>query len=240
MPAGMKDVMKYKLDAQASGFLKHATMSHTLAPRACVVAILLNAIFLMGCSSRLPALKPPNFNPQSASASAMEEYDKNGDGKIDKSELKSAPGINSIKEEVDANGDGAVTANEVADLIQERWLDTKGGIMRVAVEVLYRGKPLDGAIVTLEPEPFLADVLKGASGETDGEGYAPLAMAPEDMPHKNVRSGAAPGLYLVRISKEVDGKELLPAKYNTETTLGMEVAMRASYSPGPCVFRLKK
>ena len=226
----------YKLDAQASGFDKNIKQLHSLARRACVVACLL---LILGCSSRLPTLKPPKFDPESASAAAMEQYDENGDGKIDKDELKLAPGINSSKEEIDGNNDGAITADELATLIQERWLDAKGGIMRVAVEVSYRGRPLHGATITLEPEPFLADVLKGASGETDDNGYAPLAMAPEDMPHKNVRSGAAPGLYLVRISKEVDGEELLPAKYNTATTLGMEVAMRASYSPGPCVFKLK-
>jgi hypothetical protein len=32
------------------------------------------------------------------------------------------------------------------------------------------------------------------------------------------------GLYNVRISKIVGGKETIPSKYNTETTLGQEVA----------------
>ena len=33
-----------------------------------------------------------------------------------------------------------------------------------------------------------------------------------------------PGFYRVRISKVVDGKETVPAKYNTETILGHEEA----------------
>lgn len=210
---------------------------HALHKRVCFLFAL---IVLSGCTGQLPALKPPKFDPKSAAAAAMQEYDANADGKLDKDEIKSAPGINFVREEIDGNGDATVTAEEIEAMIQERWLDQKTGITRVAVEIKYRGHPVDGATVTLEPEPFLADVLKGASGETDDNGYAPLSMAPEDMPHKNVRSGVAPGLYLVRISKEVNGKELLPAKYNEETTLGIEVASRTSYSPGPCEFHLKK
>ena len=169
----------------------------------------------------------------------MAEYDADGDGILSASEVDHAPGIEFAKDRIDGDQDGSVTAAELRDFIQQRWVDADAGIVRVAVEVYHRRRPLEGATVTLEPEPFLQDVLKGASGETDSEGYAPLALAPEDIPHENVRSGVPPGLYLVRISKEVNGKELLPAKYNTETTLGIEVASRAAYGPGPCRIDLK-
>lgn len=204
--------------------------------------ILLAAALLMisGCRYRLPALKPPKFDPDGAAAAAMEQYDTNSDGQVDKTELKAAPGISFALGRIDANDDGSVTAEELSTMIQEKWLDAGGGIMRVSVEIYMNRRPLDGATVTFEPERFLGDVIHPAMGETDAAGYTPMSMAEEDMPHENVRSGVGPGLYLVRISKEVNGKEMVPAKYNTETTLGIEVATRASYMPGSARFDLKK
>ncbi len=94
-------------------------------------------------------------------------------------------------------------------------------------------------MVTFEPEQFLGDVIHPATGETDGNGYTPISMAAEHMPHPNVRSGVTPGLYLVRISKEVNGKEVVPAKYNSDTTLAIEIASR-TFGPGPVRFDLRK
>ena len=34
------------------------------------------------------------------------------------------------------------------------------------------------------------------------------------------------------------GQELIPARYNTQTTLGLEVALRARYKPGAARFVL--
>ena len=197
-------------------------------------------ILVAGCRYQLPALKPPKFDKEAASAAAMEQYDSNADGKIDKTELKSAPGISFSLDRIDTNENGEVTADEISDMIQEKWIDSGGGIMRVAVEVTLRNKPLSGATVTFEPEAFLGDVIHPATGETDETGYAAMSMALEHMPDENNRSGCKPGLYLVRISKEVDGKEIVPKKYNTETTLGVEVATRASYMPGAAQFNLRK
>lgn len=207
-----------------------------IARVACAIA----SCCLLGCTDQLPALKPPKFDPEGAASAAMSQYDANSDGKLDQAELKAAPGINFSKDGIDADGNGEITATELSTMIQEKWIDAGGGIMRVAVEVFYRGKRLHDATVTFEPEDFLSDVLHPATGKTDSEGYAPMSMALEDMPHPNVRSGVSPGLFLVRISKEVNGKELIPAKYNSETTLGIEVATRASYMLGPCRFDLKK
>lgn len=203
-----------------------------------IAALLL--VLAAGCRYQLPALKPPKFDKETASAAAMEQYDTNSDGKIDKTELKSAPGISFSVDRIDSNEDGEITAEEISDMIQENWIDAGAGIMRVAVEVTMRGRPLSGATVTFEPEAFLGDVIFPATGVTDDTGYAAMSMALENMPDKNNRSGCKPGLYLVRISKEVDGKELVPAKYNTETTLGVEVASRASYMPGAAQFDLRK
>ena len=79
--------------------------------------------------------------------------------------------------------------------------------------------------------------IRPASGLTRG-GTANLDVSDEDRPHPNAH-GAQHGLYLVRISKKVDGQETIPAKYNEQTTLGCEVAYRASYMPGPVHFELR-
>ncbi len=202
--------------------------------------VITSCLLITGCRYQLPALRPPAFDPDGAAAAAMAQYDTNSDGKVDKSELKSAPGLKFSLERIDTDGDGAITAEEISAMIQEKWVDAGAGIMLVGAKVVYRGRTIDGVKITFEPEEFLGDVLHPATGETDMDGFASMSMAKEHMPHDNVRAGVSPGLYLVRISKEVDGKELIPKKYNTETTLGVEVAARASYMPGSVVFELRK
>lgn len=194
---------------------------------------------LSGCTGKLPALRPPEFDPQAAAVAAIDQYDTNADGRIDELELKSAPGITSALERLDSNQDGAVTADEVAKLIKERWIGDEVGVMRVAVIVHLNGQPLGGATVTFEPEQFLSNVIHPGTGVTDSEGYTPISMAAEHMPHPNVRSGLAPGLYLVRISKETSGQDIVPTKYNSQTTLGIEIASR-TFGPGPVSFDLQK
>ena len=64
-------------------------------------------------------------------------------------------------------------------------------------------------------------------------GLAQLAPEFEGYP------GIYTGLYRIRISKLVNGKETLPARYNTETELGREVAHGTRGSGTNIVFRLK-
>jgi hypothetical protein len=69
------------------------------------------------------------------------------------------------------------------------------------------------------PESFLGDDIKTATGKTGDSGRAALTVpvtGPRDPP------GAALGLYRVEITKTGDN---IPAKYNSETTLGQEVAL---------------
>ncbi len=98
------------------------------------------------------------------------------------------------------------------------------------------GRPLDGATVSLIPETFMADAVKPASGTTRG-GATSLDLSNDDRPTPNAH-GVQNGLYLVRISKVVNGKEMVPTKFNEQTTLGCEIASRAAYMPGPLVFNL--
>ena len=73
-------------------------------------------------------------------------------------------------------------------------------------------------MVTWEPEPYLGPAYHSSSGTTNKYGYAYLSPAVEGF------QGIYPGLYTVRISMKVEGKETLPACYNEKSILGREVA----------------
>jgi hypothetical protein len=79
-------------------------------------------------------------------------------------------------------------------------------------------------------ESFLGSELKPAGGTTDKFGTTSLSTAePEMLP------GVSPGFYRVQISKSGDA---VPARYNTDTVLGQEVAVDAEGLPGVLPFDL--
>ena len=94
--------------------------------------------------------------------------------------------------------------------------------MRVGCRVTLDGKPLADSQIVLEPHPFLSDVLPPAMGNTNANGQSNLSIALDDLPQglQNVR-GVQPGLYVVRITHP---QLEVPAQYNTESTIGLEVA----------------
>jgi hypothetical protein len=206
------------------------------SPKSVLAAAIAPLLAVAGCSGRPAAISPPDIDPDQLSAAAIEQYDQNGDDVIDGQELESAPSIRFSQERIDANGDRKILPAEIAQFAQQHWIDSPVGIVRVQCVVNFKGRPLDGATVTLEPESFMQGAVSPASGVTRG-GTAALDVSDEARPHPNAH-GAQTGLYLVRISKVVNGKETIPAKYNDQTILGCEIARRASYMPGPIVFNL--
>ncbi len=176
------------------------------------VALLL---LLAGCSNSQPVRETaPAIDPAAAGAEAIKQYDENKDGAISGAELDKVPAIkDSIKHY--ASGDGKVTAETIAARIRE-WQDSKVGVMSTMFIVKLDGKPLEGASVTLEPEKFLGGAIESASGVTNAIGGV--------TPQLKDKPGARIGLYKVVISKQADGKESIPARYNSATTLGIEVA----------------
>ena len=190
-----------------------------------------------GCSGSLPSVHPPEIDPVAFAQAALSQYDGNGDGVIKDDELEAAPSLRFSARRIDGDNDGGITAEELKQFVEQHWLRMKSGIVRIRCEIYMNGRPLDGATVTFEPEQFMNGTIFEASGVTSG-GMARIDVSDENRPHPNAR-GAQNGLYLVRISKQAGGKETIPAKYNTETILGCEVAKRAAYLPGPVRFSLK-
>jgi hypothetical protein len=159
---------------------------------------------------------PPGIS-STAGPDAVAMFDADKDGRIDGAELDKCPGLKAALSRVDPANQG-VTADMIAARIKA-WKDCKVGRMSVSCRVTHNGQPLAGAEVKFVPEKFLGAEIKPATGKTDQNGMAMMSVqtkGPGDPP------GVPPGFYRV----EVTSPSLnIPAKYNTETTLGQEVAL---------------
>jgi hypothetical protein len=180
-----------------------------------------------GCSGRPGAIRPPNVNASSAASQAIQLYDRNGDGQLSKDEWLASAAVASVAAAYDKNADGKLSAHEIHEGI-DAWQQSGVGARSVPFVVRWNGRPLAGATVRLVPALFLGDVVKTASGKTGTSGAGQLSLAAEDMP-KNAPNIPLmqPGLYTVEITHP---STKLPAKYNTQTTLGIEIT---SGNPGP-------
>jgi hypothetical protein len=169
-----------------------------------------------GCSGRPGRIRPPDVDADEAAEAAIDQLDKDGDGQLNAAELQEAAGLAAVKDRYDADGNGLVSLEEVAAGIR-RWSEGQVGAAAVAYSVQLDGRPLPGAQVEAVPEPFLRDAIKPAKGL---EGY--LAVAPEDRPPNSPNMPLImPGLYRIKITHP---SVSVPAKYNTHTTLGLEVS----------------
>ena len=106
-----------------------------------------------------------------------------------------------------------------ADELQARFekFEAAGVAVRTpSYVVMYRGRPLAEADVKFIPEPFLEDVIEPAHGKSEADG----SVLPTG-PIEGV-VGMRPGYYRVEVtSPHVE----LPAKFNSATTLGVEVPL---------------
>src|SRR5262249_18714977 len=149
---------------------------------------------------------------------ALAEYDTNKDGALDAKELEACPALLSALKKIDKNNDGRLTADEIADRLT--YFQQPGMQQDVSVEVTLDGQPLAGATVTLVPEKFMGPSTRPASAVTDEAGTGTFRIEGSGDP-------VAPGYYRVQVSKNVGGRETVPAKYNAQTVLGQEVVPAA-------------
>jgi hypothetical protein len=177
------------------------------------------ALLLAGCSGGQPAaVEPPAFSPEDAAGQAMTQYDTNKDGFLDDEELKRCPALRGAVSKIDKNGDGKLTKEEIVQRLASIQA-TKAGLVGFPCQVLMNDSPFAGAKVTFVPEKFMGPNFKPASGVSDAEGNVQLTVEGLNA------AGVQPGYYRIEVSKVNDaGKETLPARYNTATTLGQEVA----------------
>ncbi|MEQ8835307.1 MAG: hypothetical protein RID07_00725, partial [Lacipirellulaceae bacterium] len=123
----------------------------------------------------------------------------------------------------DTVNNGQVSEEEIVERVKA-WDRSQIGATIFDCTVLLNGQPLEGAKVTFEPAEFLGDVIIEAVSTTNIMGRTSPKIPKEKRPTADFPPGMQAGAYVVRISKTRDGKEMIPAKYNTESILGQEVA----------------
>jgi len=181
-----------------------------------VTAVCLTVLCAAACSNKPPRVEQPGINPNAA-ADAMKQYDTDGDGEISGEELDKAPALKAAMATLDTDGDKAISADEI-DARVSAWIESKLGRSSVMITVYRNNQPLEGATLKFIPESFLGDAIKPAEATTGESGVAMPTITEGD---PNVPPGMHVGFYRVEVTKA--GEEI-PAKYNTETELGLEVA----------------
>jgi hypothetical protein len=185
-----------------------------------IVLVSVGLALCAGCSDTPPAPPQLKCDPAAFAKAAIAQYDGNGDGILDAKELEKAPALKAMLATVNAlkpgHGD-VLSADDIAGRV-EAWLKGSTTLMGGAVSVLMDGQPLADAAVTFDPEAGLGPSYRAHSGTTNANGRAELDAALANYP------GIYVGLYRVKISKKVDGKETIPECYNEKTVLGREVA----------------
>ena len=172
----------------------------------------------IGCSGRKSRLAQPGIEAGAAEA-AIAEYDTNGDGAIGGDELNKVPALKASLKRADKNGDGKISADEIDERLAV-WKNSQLALTRVVAVVRQGGRPLPDAEVTLVPEKFLGPDVKAAKGTTDATGSVHLKISTDPD-----EAGVHLGYYRVEVSKKkADGSEAIPARFNSETEFGLEVA----------------
>jgi hypothetical protein len=207
-------------------FLSSNSVERWLLPAALCAAIAI----LSGCSGRPGRVSTPKVNPNSAAQQAVQELDKNSDGQLSPDELKTSPPLLDALPSYDVDHNASLSQREIADGIS-RWSLRGIGALALPFTVRFDGRPLEGAQVKLVPAPFLDDAIRPATGVADRTGSGSLNMAAEDRPSNAPKNLPLiqPGLYTVEITHP---SIKVPAKYNSQTTLGLEASVAGQNPSG--------
>jgi hypothetical protein len=202
------------------------------------ITVGLICLLMAGCSSSAARVKVVDIDPSEASSAAMEMYDKDGDDALAGDELSAVPGIKKYLKHYDRDGDNRVSRDEIAQRLED-WADQRLALHGPTVAVQLDGQWLEGATVKFVPEGYLGPNVKPAMGITMSNGFAPLTHDEEFLPKTaNGRplAGVTSGTFKVEITHP---SRRIPARYNTATELGEEVAYDINESGDPIIISLK-
>jgi hypothetical protein len=197
-----------------------------LSLRSWLYLILSTLMVAAGCTGRPGPVEAPDVDPADAVSAALQAYDANGDKALSGDELAQVPAIATFLPEYDKDGDKSVSEAELTQRFER--LFAVAGFSKVNCLVLFNGRPLSGAEVTFEPEPFLGNGFKTARGTTGAQGSTQIAVPNDQLPEANQRLGGGVynGLYKVSITHP---STKLPEAYQGDATvLGHEVSSMTS------------
>lgn len=197
----------------------------------CFIAIHFLTIFFLllsisGCSGGLEEIDGLVLDAEKAAEEAIKEYDSNNDSSLSPEEVKKCPSLRIAFKNIDENSDNLISKEELL-LRFTGWIESPKKVASVPMEFSLNGQSLAGAEITLTPETFLGDSIPTAKGITSDSGQVVVGIPTEDLPSdlKNYK-GMRQGLYRIKITHP---RIKIPAKYNTKTTLGIEIGT-ASFS----------
>jgi hypothetical protein len=184
-----------------------------------------------GCGGRAARVDAPDWDPDALAQAALEQFDSSGNAQLDGDELAASPALASTARFIDANGDQTLTANELAARF-EQYVQSRVGLKSQTLVISYNGRPVADAEVVLTPENFLADVVQPARGTTNAQGDVTPTADGQKLPAMQL------GFYRVQVTSP---RRPLPAKFNVETTIGVEVTPNPDDEAGlrPLEIRLK-
>ncbi len=172
--------------------------------------------FFSGCSQSPARYYPPKYDADALGAQAVGALDADSNQLLDAKELAASPALLADLKKLDQDNDQHLSAAEIGEKVAE-W--TQGGVGAVGIVcwVTRGGQPVSNVQVSFVPESYLGDVVKPATGTTTSRGGAPMTAEGQS-------SGVMQcGYYRVELSLPQGGKETIPAKFNSKTTLGADV-----------------
>jgi len=187
-------------------------------------------VLLVGCDESAQLLETPALDPGKAATAAIAQYDTDNNGQISAAEAKDSA-LNP-KSGWDADRNGQISEEEIRTRL-ELYEARKPAMIEISCNVYLNNVPLDGAEVVFEPEEFLGGSVETARGTTDANGSASM-MIPEIVEQDPTLTGLRTGLYKVKITH---ANVQIPARYNEETTLTLELSPENILTP---VFKLRR
>lgn len=179
-----------------------------------IVVIAFSFLASPGCKSRKSdsAIIHPE-TPESTVEKIMVQYDTNRDGALDATELEQSPSLRTLLKSMGKRANETISNDELLQRIQAFQI-TKIRMPSVPCVVTLDGAPLADATITFTLESFHGSSNEAVTGKSGADGRADVQGT----------GGIVSGFYQIAVSKQAGGVELVPSKYNSATTLGVEVS----------------